>query len=93
MPGNTSIATATNTRRTASSRPDIRRSQARTVPSGTPRADAIVRCPRPATLDANAETTVAAEYALRSSTLTGNNTCVIRHDRHRARRGNTQPTP
>ena len=35
----------------------------------------------------------SAASARRSSTVTGNNTCVTRHPAHRARRGRSEPTP
>ncbi|BCI83698.1 hypothetical protein MTY66_53230 [Mycolicibacterium sp. TY66] len=52
---------------------------------------AIRRCPTPAARTNSDIQICSAAYALRSSTVTGNNTCVTKHDRHRARRGRTAP--
>ena len=52
--------TARNTNLTASSRPDMRRNQPRTVPAGSPTSAATPRCPQPAARATNAATTTAA---------------------------------
>ena len=92
IPTSTPAVTATvrNNARTASSRCAARRSQPRTVAAGTPRLTPIRRCPDPSARAVNAAQIRSAAYALRSNTVTGNNTCVARQLRHRARRGRTE---
>lgn len=87
----TATATPINQARTASSRDPARRSQPRTVAAGTPRLAPILRCPAPLARVTNAAQISSAAYALRNNTVTGNNTCVTKHDRHRARRGRSRP--
>jgi len=82
-------ASATNQPRTTSARPPITRSHPRTVLAGIPNRAPISRCPPPAALATNAAQIRSATYALRSSNVTGNNTCVTAHRRHRDRRGRT----
>ncbi|MBV8348617.1 MAG: hypothetical protein JOZ49_14145 [Mycolicibacterium sp.] len=84
-------ATCTNQIRTASSRPDARRSQPRTVAAGTRIGAPILRCPHPSVRADSAAQIRSAAYARRTNTVTGNNTCVARQLRHRARRGRSRP--
>jgi hypothetical protein len=88
----TPAATATprNQTRTASSRDPARRSQPRTVAAGTPRLAPIRRCPAPSARAVNTAQIRSAAYALRKSTVTGNNTWVTVHARQRARRGRSR---
>jgi hypothetical protein len=83
-------ATVRNNARIASSRCAARRNQPRTVAAGTPRLTPIRRCPSPFERAVNAAQIRSAAYALRSNTVTGNNTCVARQLRHRARRGRSE---
>jgi hypothetical protein len=87
----TPAATATprNQWRTTSARPPITRNQPRTVDTGRPNRAPIARCPAPAVLATNAAQIRSATYALRSNNVTGSNTCVTAHARHRDRRGRT----
>jgi hypothetical protein len=69
--------------------PAARRSQPRTVPSGTPSAAATGRCPRPLAAAASAAPITGPSSALRSSSRAGSRTCVAPHALHRDRRGRT----
>lgn len=79
----------TNQSRTASARPPITRNQPRTVDTEIPNRCPITRCPAPPALATTAAQIRSAKYALRSNNVTGNNTCVTAHLRHRDRRGRT----
>ena len=82
-------ATATNQCRTTCARPVITRSHPRTVPTGIPNRAPITRCPTPTALATTAAQISSTAYPLRSNNVTGNNTCVTAHPRHRDRRGRT----
>jgi hypothetical protein len=82
-------AARVNASRTSPARPASRRSQPRTVPSGTPSSSETLRWPRPSPAAARPAPITAAASALRSSSRAGSSTCVARHDRHRDRRGRT----
>jgi len=86
-------ATTVKCTRTCSNRVFIRRSHPRTVDAGTRSPAAIVRCPRPAARASRAAQITAAASARRSSTVTGSNTCVTRHEEQRARLGRSSSTP
>lgn len=82
-----------NTPRTGSARPANRRIQPRTVSTGLLNAAAIDRYPPPAAFAANADPITTAASARRTSSTTGNNTCVTPQPAHRDRRGRTRTGP
>jgi hypothetical protein len=70
-----------------------RRNQPRTVEAGRPTTSAALRCPAPAAACVNAAPITATVSTRRASTPSGSNTCVDRHNRHRARRGRNLTGP
>ena len=70
-----------------------RRSQPRTVSTGTPNRPAIGRCPSPATLATIAAPITATPSRRRNSATSGSSTCVPPHPRQRARRGRKIRSP
>jgi len=97
-PGNTGSAASArhqpvNTTRTASTRPANRRNQPRTVSAGRSSSAAIRRYPTPVALAASAAPITTATSARRTSTNTGNNTCVTPQPVQRARRGTSRTEP
>lgn len=84
-------ATRSRYNRVVSSRPLITRSQPRTVAAGTRSCSPIERCPDPPARASSAAPITSAEYPRRTSTVTGNSTCVIKHVEQRERRGHSTP--
>jgi hypothetical protein len=79
--------------RTAPARNANARSHPRTVAPGRPSRPAIDRHPDPTALAVNAAPITSTVSALRTSTDTGNSTCVTPHDGHRPRRGRSLTSP
>ena len=91
--GSTLSSTRVNTAAISGALARTRRNTRRTVEAGICQPALIERNPAPPADASNTPPTRSTPSARRTSTDAGNNTCVPRHGRHRARRGRNHPTP